>query len=121
MMSEEFTTSTVAFTDEEKVDNKFLSDPHCPLLCFTLYFSLSFRKCPLFTDVEMNNTKKSLIVTSLIVVVSLFVVVVNYSEKPYFLLKPVLDQTFSSHWMFSKQPYKAFKPHLGYVSIPKQE
>lgn len=58
---------------------------------------------------------------SLIVAVSLFVVVVNYSEKPYFLLQPVFGQTFSSHWMFSKQPYKAFKPHLGYVSIPKQE
>ncbi|TNN88545.1 Alpha-N-acetylgalactosaminide alpha-2,6-sialyltransferase 3 [Liparis tanakae] len=65
--------------------------------------------------------RKSLIATSLIVVVSLFVVVVNYSEKPYFLLQPVFGQTFSSHWMFSKQPYKAFKPHLGYVSIPKQE
>ncbi|XP_069548663.1 alpha-N-acetylgalactosaminide alpha-2,6-sialyltransferase 3 isoform X2 [Brachyistius frenatus] len=65
--------------------------------------------------------RKSVIATSLIVVVSLFVVVVNYSEKPYFLLQPVFGETFSSHWMFSKQPYKAFKPHLGYVSIPKQE
>ena len=65
--------------------------------------------------------RKSLIATSLIVVVSLFVVVVNYAEKPYFLLQPVFGQTFSSHWMFSKQPYKAFKPHQGYVSIPKQE
>uniref|UniRef100_A0A1A8NZ52 alpha-N-acetylneuraminyl-2,3-beta-galactosyl-1,3-N-acetylgalactosaminide6-alpha-sialyltransferase n=1 Tax=Nothobranchius rachovii TaxID=451742 RepID=A0A1A8NZ52_9TELE len=65
--------------------------------------------------------RKSLIATSLIVVVSLFVVVVNFSEKPYFLLQPVFGETFRSHWMFSKQPYKAFKPHLGYVSIPKQE
>ncbi|KAI3374703.1 hypothetical protein L3Q82_021274 [Scortum barcoo] len=65
--------------------------------------------------------RKSLIATSLILVVSLLVAVVNYSEKPYFLLQPVFGQTFSSHWMFSKQPYKAFKPHLGYVSIPKQE
>lgn len=65
--------------------------------------------------------RKSLIATSLIVAVSLFVVAVNYSEKPYFLLQPMFGQTFSSHWMFSKQPYKAFKPHLGYVSIPKQE
>ncbi len=62
-----------------------------------------------------------MIATSLIVVVSFFVVVVNYAEKPYFLLQPVFGQTFNSHWMFSKQPYKAFKPHLGYVSIPKQE
>lgn len=62
--------------------------------------------------------KKSLIATSLIVVVTLFVVVVNYSEKPYFLLQPVFGQTFSSHGMFSKQ---AFKPHFSYVSIPKQE
>ncbi|MEQ2159380.1 hypothetical protein GOODEAATRI_022281 [Goodea atripinnis] len=45
----------------------------------------------------------------------------NFSEKPYFLLQPVFGQTFSTHWMFSKQSYKAFKPHLGYVSIPKQE
>lgn len=69
----------------------------------------------------LSPQRKSVIATSLIVVVSLFVVVVNYSEKPYFLLQPVFGQTFSSHWMFSKQPYKAFKPHLGYVSIPKQE
>ncbi|XP_070989623.1 alpha-N-acetylgalactosaminide alpha-2,6-sialyltransferase 3 isoform X1 [Oncorhynchus clarkii lewisi] len=65
--------------------------------------------------------KKSVIATSLIAVVSLFVVVVNYSEKPYFLLEPVFGQTFSSHWMFSRQTHKAFKPHLGYVSIPNQE
>lgn len=75
----------------------------------------SKKKCSLFPQ------RKSLIATSLIVVVSLFVVVVNYSQKPYFLLQPVFGQTFSSHWMFSKQPYKAYKPHLGYVSIPKQE
>ncbi|XP_067109746.1 alpha-N-acetylgalactosaminide alpha-2,6-sialyltransferase 3 isoform X1 [Osmerus mordax] len=62
--------------------------------------------------------KKSVIVTSLIAVVSLFVVVVNYSEKPYFLLQPVFGHSFSSRWMFSRQPHK---PHLGYVSIPKQE
>ncbi|XP_045069294.1 alpha-N-acetylgalactosaminide alpha-2,6-sialyltransferase 3-like, partial [Coregonus clupeaformis] len=55
--------------------------------------------------------KKSVIATSLIAVVSLFVGVVNYLEKPYFLMEPV----------FSRQPHKAFKPHLGYVSIPKQE
>lgn len=64
---------------------------------------------------------KLLIATSLIVAVSLFVVVANYSEKPYFRLQPMFRQGFSSHWMFSKQPYKGFKPHLGYVSIPKQE
>ncbi|TWW73576.1 Alpha-N-acetylgalactosaminide alpha-2,6-sialyltransferase 3 [Takifugu flavidus] len=65
--------------------------------------------------------RKLLIATSLIVAVSLFVVVANYSEKPYFRLQPMFRQGFSSHWMFSKQPYKGFKPHLGYVSIPKQE
>lgn len=69
----------------------------------------------------VSPQRKSLIATSVIVALSLFVVVVNYSQKPYFLLQPVFGQTFSSHWMFSKQPYKAFKPHLGYVSIPKQE
>ncbi|MEQ2279629.1 hypothetical protein AMECASPLE_011415, partial [Ameca splendens] len=68
-----------------------------------------------------HERRKSLIATSLIVAVSLFVVVMNFSEKPYFLLQPVFGQTFSTHWMFSKQSYKAFKPHLGYVSIPKQE
>lgn len=72
-------------------------------------------------NVSFYPQRKSLIASSLIVVVSLFVVVVNYSQKPYFLLQPVFGQTFSSHWMFSKQPYKAYKPHLGYVSIPKQE
>lgn len=60
--------------------------------------------------------RKSLIATSLIVAVSLFVVVVNYSEKPSFLFQPVFGET-----LFSKQPYKPYKPHLGYVSIPKQE
>lgn len=65
--------------------------------------------------------RKLLVATSLIVAVSLFVVVANYSEKPYFRLQPMFRQGFSSHWMFSKAPYKGFKPHLGYVSIPKQE
>lgn len=65
--------------------------------------------------------RKLLIATSLIVAVSLFMVMANYSEKPYFRLQPILRQGFSSNWMFSKQPYKGFKPHLGYVSIPKQE
>ncbi|XP_048101913.1 alpha-N-acetylgalactosaminide alpha-2,6-sialyltransferase 3 isoform X2 [Alosa alosa] len=65
--------------------------------------------------------RKSVIATGLIVVVSLFVVVVNYSEKPYDLLQPVFGQSFSGHWMFSRQPTKTYKPHPGYVSIPKQE
>uniref|UniRef100_A0A673GRT1 Uncharacterized protein n=1 Tax=Sinocyclocheilus rhinocerous TaxID=307959 RepID=A0A673GRT1_9TELE len=59
--------------------------------------------------------KKSVIVTSLIVVVSLFLVVINYSEKPYFLLQPVFGQCFSRNWMFSHPPHKAFKPHRGYL------
>lgn len=63
--------------------------------------------------------RKSLIVTTLIVAVSLFVVVVNLSEKPYFLLQPVFGQSLSGHLF--KQPYRAFKPHLGYLSVPKQE
>uniref|UniRef100_A0A673GRQ7 Alpha-N-acetylgalactosaminide alpha-2,6-sialyltransferase 3 n=1 Tax=Sinocyclocheilus rhinocerous TaxID=307959 RepID=A0A673GRQ7_9TELE len=58
---------------------------------------------------------KSVIVTSLIVVVSLFLVVINYSEKPYFLLQPVFGQCFSRNWMFSHPPHKAFKPHRGYL------
>ncbi|XP_028328626.1 alpha-N-acetylgalactosaminide alpha-2,6-sialyltransferase 3 [Gouania willdenowi] len=65
--------------------------------------------------------RKSLIATSLAVVVSLLVVMVNYSEKPYFLLQPVFGQTFSSHWVFAKPLYKGYKPHLGYISIPKEE
>lgn len=91
----------------------------------SFYFSVysSVEACQICHKFALSRRpqRKSLIATSLIVVVSLFVVVVNYSEKPYFLLQPVFGQTFSSHWMFSKQPYKAFKPHLGYVSIPKQE
>uniref|UniRef100_A0A8C6WQ35 SIA7C sialyltransferase n=1 Tax=Neogobius melanostomus TaxID=47308 RepID=A0A8C6WQ35_9GOBI len=62
---------------------------------------------------------KSLIVTTLIVAVSLFVVVVNLSEKPYFLLQPVFGQSLSGHLF--KPPYRADKPHPGYLSIPKQE
>lgn len=65
--------------------------------------------------------RKLLIGTSLIVAVSLFVVMENYSEKLYFPLQPMFRQGFSSHWMFSKQSYKDFKAHPGYVSIPKQE
>ncbi|XP_051555657.1 alpha-N-acetylgalactosaminide alpha-2,6-sialyltransferase 3-like isoform X2 [Myxocyprinus asiaticus] len=65
--------------------------------------------------------RKSVIVSSLIVVVSLFLVVMNYSEKPYFLLQPVFGQSFSRNWMFSRPPHKAFKPHRGYLSIPNQE
>jgi len=61
------------------------------------------------------------IVTSLIVVVSLFLVVINYSEKPYFLLQPVFGQSFNRNWMFSRPPHKAFKPHRGYLSVPNQE
>ncbi|KAK7944973.1 hypothetical protein WMY93_000701 [Mugilogobius chulae] len=57
--------------------------------------------------------RKSLIATSLIVAVSLFVVAVNLSEKPYFLLQPVFGQSSF------KQPYN--KPHPGYLSIPKEE
>ncbi|XP_029971337.1 alpha-N-acetylgalactosaminide alpha-2,6-sialyltransferase 3 [Salarias fasciatus] len=55
--------------------------------------------------------RKSLIATALIVVVSLLVVMVNYSGKPYLLLEPVFGQT----------PDKAFKPHQGYVSLVKEE
>ncbi|KAK0145316.1 hypothetical protein N1851_015790 [Merluccius polli] len=61
----------------------------------------------------MVVVRKSVIATSLVVAVSLLVVVVNYSEKPYVLLQPVFGQTFSSHWMFSRQPHRAFKPHPG--------
>ncbi|XP_066548137.1 alpha-N-acetylgalactosaminide alpha-2,6-sialyltransferase 3 [Amia ocellicauda] len=65
--------------------------------------------------------RKSVIVMSLIVAVSLFVVVVNYTEKPYILLQPVFGQTFSNRWVFSRLQHKNLKPHLGYVSVPKQE
>ncbi|KAI4900615.1 hypothetical protein NFI96_022219 [Prochilodus magdalenae] len=65
--------------------------------------------------------KKSVIVTGLIVAVSFFLVVVNYSEKPYILLQPVLGQSFIRHWMFLRPPSKAFQSHPGYISIPKQE
>ncbi|KAM9322323.1 alpha-N-acetylgalactosaminide alpha-2,6-sialyltransferase 3 [Pholidichthys leucotaenia] len=65
--------------------------------------------------------RKSLIATSLIVAVSLFVVVVSYTEKPYVLLQPVFGETFSRSRMFSKQPDKTIKPHPGYLSILKEE
>ncbi|CAL8278795.1 unnamed protein product [Lota lota] len=65
--------------------------------------------------------RRAVIAISLGVAVSLLVVVVNYSEKPYVLLQPVFGQTFSSHWMFFRQPHRDFKPHTGYVSVPKQE
>uniref|UniRef100_A0A8C2DG98 alpha-N-acetylneuraminyl-2,3-beta-galactosyl-1,3-N-acetylgalactosaminide6-alpha-sialyltransferase n=1 Tax=Cyprinus carpio TaxID=7962 RepID=A0A8C2DG98_CYPCA len=65
--------------------------------------------------------KKSVIVTSLIVVVSLFLLVINFSEKPYFLLQPVFGQCFSRNCMFSHPPHKGFKPHPGYLSVPDQE
>ncbi|KAF6728088.1 Alpha-N-acetylgalactosaminide alpha-2,6-sialyltransferase 3, partial [Oryzias melastigma] len=65
--------------------------------------------------------RKSFIATSLVVAVTLLVVVVTNSEKSNFLLLPVFGQTFNSDWMFSKQTYKAFKLHPGYVSIPKEE
>lgn len=87
---------------------------------FMLYIYVYTHTCA-YKSYFVSLQRKSLIATSVIVALSLFVVVVNYSQKPYFLLQPVFGQTFSSHWMFSKQPYKAFKPHLGYVSIPKQE
>ncbi|KAJ0012059.1 hypothetical protein NQD34_013034 [Periophthalmus magnuspinnatus] len=64
--------------------------------------------------------RKSLIATSLIVAVSLFVVVVNLSEKPYFLLQPMFGQSFGGLGLF-KQQYRAYKPHHGYLSIPKEE
>lgn len=88
---------------------------------------LCWVKCKCVTVILVTNTllfppqRKVLIGTSLIVAVSLFVVVANYSEKPYFPLQPMFRQGFSSRWMFSKQSYKDLKPHLGYVSIPKQE
>lgn len=66
----------------------------------------TFRLGCFFNTLSLLLQKKSLIATSLIVALSLFVVVVNYSEKPSFL-PPFFGQTF--------------KPHLGYVSIPKQE
>ena len=69
----------------------------------------------------LSLQRRAVIAISLGVAVSLLVVVVNYSEKPYVLLQPVFGQTFSSHWMFSRQPQRAFKPHTGYVSVPKQE
>lgn len=62
--------------------------------------------------------RRSVIATGLVALVSLFVVVVSYAEKPYLLLPPVFGQ---SHWMFSRPPHKSSSPHLGYVSIPKQE
>ncbi|XP_006634827.1 alpha-N-acetylgalactosaminide alpha-2,6-sialyltransferase 3 [Lepisosteus oculatus] len=65
--------------------------------------------------------RKSVIAMSLLVAVSLFVAMVNYAEKPYFLLQPVLGQAFSSRWVSSRLQPKAFKPHVGYVSVPKQE
>lgn len=61
--------------------------------------------------------KKSVIATGLVAAVSLFVVAVHLAEKPYFPWQPA----FSGHWAPSKQPYQAFKPHPGYVSIPKME
>ncbi|XP_028833890.1 alpha-N-acetylgalactosaminide alpha-2,6-sialyltransferase 3-like isoform X2 [Denticeps clupeoides] len=65
--------------------------------------------------------KKSVIATSLIALLSLFVLVVNYSEKPYFLLQPMLGHSLSSPWMLFRQNHKVYKPHVGYISIPKQE
>ncbi|XP_061834903.1 alpha-N-acetylgalactosaminide alpha-2,6-sialyltransferase 3 [Nerophis lumbriciformis] len=59
--------------------------------------------------------RKSVMATGLVVVVSLFVVAVNLQWQP------VLSETLGGHWASSKQAYQAFKPHLGYVSIPKQE
>ncbi|XP_076828491.1 alpha-N-acetylgalactosaminide alpha-2,6-sialyltransferase 3 isoform X2 [Brachyhypopomus gauderio] len=66
--------------------------------------------------------KRSVIVSGLVLAVSLFVVAVNYSEKPRFLLTPVLGQGFASRWSFSRQPQEASRAgHPGYVSVPKQE
>ncbi|XP_061879265.1 alpha-N-acetylgalactosaminide alpha-2,6-sialyltransferase 3 isoform X2 [Entelurus aequoreus] len=59
--------------------------------------------------------RKSVMATGLAVVVSLFVVAVNLQWQP------VLSETLGGRWASSKQAYQAFKPHLGYVSIPKQE
>ncbi|TRZ00135.1 hypothetical protein DNTS_000606, partial [Danionella cerebrum] len=62
--------------------------------------------------------KKSVIVTGLIAVVSLFLVVINCSEKSYYLLQPVFGQKFGRTWIFSRPRHK---PHPGYLSIPNQE
>uniref|UniRef100_A0A8C4AIJ1 alpha-N-acetylneuraminyl-2,3-beta-galactosyl-1,3-N-acetylgalactosaminide6-alpha-sialyltransferase n=1 Tax=Denticeps clupeoides TaxID=299321 RepID=A0A8C4AIJ1_9TELE len=70
---------------------------------------------------KLTWEKKSVIATSLIALLSLFVLVVNYSEKPYFLLQPMLGHSLSSPWMLFRQNHKVYKPHVGYISIPKQE
>ncbi|KAL0199816.1 hypothetical protein M9458_003003, partial [Cirrhinus mrigala] len=57
--------------------------------------------------------KKSVIVTSLIVAVSLFLVVINYSEKPYFLLQPVFGQSFSRNWILQTPPRLPQRPRPG--------
>ncbi|XP_030219635.1 alpha-N-acetylgalactosaminide alpha-2,6-sialyltransferase 3 [Gadus morhua] len=65
--------------------------------------------------------RRAVIALSLAVAVSLLVVVVNYSEKPYVLLQPVLGQAFGGRWMFSRPPQPSFTPHTGYLSVPQQE
>ncbi|XP_017328738.1 alpha-N-acetylgalactosaminide alpha-2,6-sialyltransferase 3 isoform X1 [Ictalurus punctatus] len=64
--------------------------------------------------------KKWVIASSLVLAVSLFLLLVNYSEKPYFRLQPMLGQSFGPRWMSSWQ-HKAARPHPGYVSVPKKE
>ncbi|KAK6484621.1 alpha-N-acetylgalactosaminide alpha-2,6-sialyltransferase 3-like [Huso huso] len=64
--------------------------------------------------------RKSVIVMSLIVAVSVFVAAVHYTEKPYVLLQPYFGQSFSNRWVFSRLQHR-FKSHSGYVSVPKQE
>nr|XP_057918127.1 alpha-N-acetylgalactosaminide alpha-2,6-sialyltransferase 3 isoform X2 [Doryrhamphus excisus] len=53
--------------------------------------------------------------TGLVVGVSLFVVAINFQWRPG------LGETLAGRWVSSKRAFRAFKPHLGYVSIPKQE
>ncbi|XP_053484411.1 alpha-N-acetylgalactosaminide alpha-2,6-sialyltransferase 3 isoform X4 [Ictalurus furcatus] len=74
----------------------------------------------LMTLTASTMKKKWVIASSLVLAVSLFLVLVNYSEKPYFRLQPMLRQSFSPRWMSSRL-HKAARPHLGYVSVPKKE
>ncbi|XP_077472460.1 alpha-N-acetylgalactosaminide alpha-2,6-sialyltransferase 3 isoform X2 [Stigmatopora argus] len=57
----------------------------------------------------MWKRKLMMIAGALVVVVTLFAVAVH---------KPAFGEAFGGHWA---GPKHVFKPHLGYVSIPKQE
>ncbi|KAK3567933.1 hypothetical protein QTP86_027280 [Hemibagrus guttatus] len=64
--------------------------------------------------------KKWVLVSSLVLAVTLFLVLMNYLEKPYLRLQPMLPYGFRSHWISSWQ-IKAVREHPGYVSVPKRE